>query len=149
MSSAWGRVFFLYGPDEYPGRLVPSVINALLKGESALCTHGEQVRDFMYVEDVAAAFVALLGSEVKGVVNIASGTSAPLKDLVHTIADQIGRRDLVELGALPANIDDPAALIADISRLRDEVGFKPRYSLNEGIAITVESMRTPKLPRND
>lgn len=143
MSSAWGRVFFLYGPDEYPARLVPSVINALLQEEPARCTHGEQVRDFMHVEDVAAAFVALLGSEVKGVVNIASGTPLPLKQLVHAIADQMNRRDLVQLGAIPASAGDPAELIADVGRLQNEVGFRPRHGLEEGIALTVASYKAP------
>ncbi len=145
MSHAWGRIFFLYGPEEYPSRLVPSVINSLLQGQPARCTHGEQVRDFMHVEDVAAGFVALLGSDVKGVVNIASGAPVALKEIVHTIADQIGRRDLVQLGVLPSNAADPAGLIADIGRLRDEVGFRPRYCLKDGIAHTVDSMKLPKL----
>ena len=149
MSSAWGRMFFLYGPGEYPSRLVPSVINSLLNGEPALCTHGEQVRDFMHVEDVAAAFVALLDSDVQGVVNIASGAPLPLKDVIYTIADQLGRRELVQLGAIPANAADPAALIADIGRLRDEVGFRPRYSLKNGIALTVESMKISKLSQHE
>lgn len=145
MSSAWGRIFFLYGPDEYPSRLVPTVINSLLQNEPARCTHGEQVRDFMHVTDVAAAFVELLGSNVQGVVNIASGSSLPIKDLIYVIADQLGRRDLVQLDAIPANPGDPAVLVAEIDRLRAEVGFRPRYSLNEGIALTVESMKTAHL----
>ncbi len=141
MSSAWGRVFFLYGPDEYPARLVPSVINALLKEEPAPCTHGEQVRDFMHVEDVAAAFVALLDSGVSGVVNIASGTPLPLKRVVYAIADQMDRRELIQLGAIASNASDPAALIADVGRLQNEVGFKPRYGLDEGISQTIASYR--------
>ncbi len=147
ISSAWGRIFFLYGPGEYPSRLVPSVIASLMHGEPARCTHGNQVRDFMYVKDVAAGFVALLDSDVRGVVNIASGEPLPLKDVVYTIADQLGRRDLVQLGAIPSNAADPAALIADIGRLRDEVGFRPRYKLEEGIALTVESMKTSEVRR--
>lgn len=145
MSSAWGRVFFLYGPDEYPARLVPSVINALLQEEPARCTHGEQVRDFMHVEDVAAAFVALLGSEVKGVVNIASGAPLRLKQLVYAIADQVNRRNLVQLGAIPSSASDPPVLIADVGRLQNEVGFRPRHSLEDGIAMTVASYRASGL----
>jgi len=118
-----------------------------LNGEPARCTHGEQVRDFMHVEDVAAAFVALLDSDVQGVVNIASGAPLPLKEVIYTIADQLGRRELVQLGAIPANAADPAILIADIGRLRDEVGFRPCYSLKNGIALTVESMKILKLSR--
>src|SRR5450830_470974 len=52
---AWGRVFFTFGPGEQPQRLVPSVIRSLLRGDEARTTHGRQVRDFLAVEDVAAA----------------------------------------------------------------------------------------------
>ena len=146
LSSAWGRIFFLYGPGEYPSRLVPSVINSLLRNEPARCTHGNQVRDFMHVEDVATAFVELLGSDVKGAVNIASGVPTPLKDVIHGIADHLNKRDLVRLGAVPAPAGEPDALIADVGRLRDEVGFRPRYGLKQGIAQTIEHMKSAGHP---
>jgi len=146
LSSAWGRIFFLYGPGEYPSRLVSSVIQSLLRNEPALCTHGNQMRDFMYVEDVAAAFVELLGSDVKGAVNIASGVSAPLKEVIHAIADHLNKRDLVRLGAVPAPAGEPDALIADVGRLRDEVGFRPRLGLKQGIAQTIEHMKSAMHP---
>ncbi len=146
LSSAWGRIFFLYGPGEYPSRLVPSVINSLLRNEPARCTHGNQVRDFMHVADVAAAFVELLGSDVKGAVNIASGISSTLKEVIHAIADHLNKRDLVRLGAVPAPAGEPDALVADIGRLRDEVGFRPRYGLKQGIAQTIEHMKSAGHP---
>ena len=52
-STAWGRVFFLYGPREHPQRLVPAVVRGLLARERVAVTHGRQVRDFMHVADVA------------------------------------------------------------------------------------------------
>jgi nucleoside-diphosphate-sugar epimerase len=114
----------------------------LLRNEPALCTHGNQVRDFMYVEDVAAAFVELLGSDAKGAVNIASGVSAPLKEVIHAIADHMNKRGLVQLGAVSAPAGEPGALIADIGRLRDEVRFRPQYGLKQGIAQTIEHMKS-------
>lgn len=137
LSAAWGRIFFLYGPGEDPVRLVPSVINALLRDQPARCTHGNQVRDFMHVADVAAAFVALLDSDVTGAVNIASGNAVPLRDIIFEIADSMGKRQFVQLGALAAPPGEPDALIADISRLRSEVGFRPSFELQEGIADTI------------
>lgn len=137
-STAWGRLFFPYGPDEVPNRLVPSVIRSLLKDEEARCTHGRQVRDFIFVEDAAAALVALLDSSVEGAVNIGSGESFALRDLINSIAEQIGRPELVTLGAIEAPEGEPPALWADVTRLRDEVGWTPRYALQEGIAETIE-----------
>ena len=78
---------------------------------------------------------------MRGVVNIASGKGVPLKALVYNIADQLGRRDLVKLGAIPASADEPATLIADVGRLRDEVGFKPSYNLENGISLTIDSIK--------
>jgi len=95
LSSAWGRIFFLFGPFEHPSRLVSSVIRSLLKGEVALCTHGRQQRDFLHVEDVARAFAALLDSEVNGSVNIASGEPVAVRDVVMHIARNLDRDNLV------------------------------------------------------
>src|SRR5207245_614301 len=66
LSQAWARIFFLYGPREHPKRLVSSVIRSLLRGERARCSHGQQIRDYLHVEDAAGALVALLESEVTG-----------------------------------------------------------------------------------
>lgn len=138
LSNAWGRIFFLYGPDEAPKRLIPSVINALLRDRPAECSHGNQVRDFLHVEDIASAFAALLESEVAGPVNIASGEPVTLKALIHEIGSMLGKSHLIRLGALPAHEGDPPLLVADVSRLRQEVGWSPEISLEEGLKATVE-----------
>ncbi|MDQ3623808.1 MAG: NAD(P)-dependent oxidoreductase [Verrucomicrobiota bacterium] len=136
-SVAWGRIFFLYGPHEHPQRLVASVILALLRGEPARCTHGRQVRDFLHVQDVADAFVALLQSETTGPVNIASGEPAALRDVVMEIGRQLRREELISLGALPAPANDPARLVADVRRLGKNVGWSSRYDLAAGLADTI------------
>ena len=138
LSSAWGRLFFLYGPEEPRPRLVSSVICSLLEGKAAECTHGRQLRDFMHVGDVADALVALLDSEVQGPVNISSGQPIAIRDLVGEISRQLACPELVRLGALPAPALDPALLVGDASRLRDEVGWVPRHGLVEGIAETID-----------
>ncbi len=141
VSFAWGRVFFVYGPHENGARLVPSVITSLLSGRRARCSHGNQIRDFSHVDDVAAAFVALLDSDVTGGVNIASGWPVSLKTLISMIAEKIERPDLVELGALPTPENDPPMLAADVRKLRNDVGVSPIYDLDSGITATIEFHR--------
>jgi nucleoside-diphosphate-sugar epimerase len=138
LSSAWGRIFFLYGPNEHPSRLVASVITSLLRGETARCTHGNQMRDFMHVEDVASAFVALLDSEVEGVVNIASGQPVSLREVVYEVAEYLGVRDRVEFGAIAAPQQDPPLLVGDCRRLNEEVCWHPHFDLTTGIAQTIQ-----------
>lgn len=132
ISSAWGRIFLLYGPYEHPNRLVSSVILSLLRGETARCSHGRQVRDFMHVEDVASAFVALLASSVEGAVNIASARPVALRDVVGAIAQCLSRDDAVDFGAVAA-VNDPQLLLADNRRLSEEVGWSPSYDLDSGL----------------
>jgi nucleoside-diphosphate-sugar epimerase len=119
VSAAWARFFFLYGPHEYPERLVSSVIRSLLRGEHARTSPGTQRRDFLHTADAAEATVALLDSAVEGPVNIASGNALAVRDLIEMIRAETGGD--VEYGALPA---DPVALLAaDTRRLNDEVGW--------------------------
>jgi nucleoside-diphosphate-sugar epimerase len=142
LSAAWGRIFHLFGPHEPPGRLVPAVVAALLKSKPARCTHGRQIRDFLYVEDVAAAFVALLTSDICGTVNIGSGEPISLRHLVTSLAAIIGAPQMIEFGALPPRPDDPPLLIPDVRRLREEVGWHPRLTLEDGLQHTVSWWRS-------
>jgi nucleoside-diphosphate-sugar epimerase len=135
---AWGRIFFAYGPHEQPGRLVSQVAQALVKGEPAPTSEGVQRRDFLYAGDVADAFVALLDSDVEGAVNVGSGAAVPVRDVVSLIAAAAGRPDLVGWGEVPARPGDPPVIEADVTRLRNEVGWRPSTPLDEGIRETVE-----------
>lgn len=130
-SAAWGRVFFLFGDNEHPSRLVPSVALAIRNQTPALCTHGEQLRDFLHVEDVGAALVALLESTVRGVVNIASGDPHRVRDVIEGIANRLGRPDLIRLGA--RHTDEPLALTAAARRLQEEVGWRPRLTFDAAL----------------
>jgi nucleoside-diphosphate-sugar epimerase len=138
---AWGRVFFLYGADEAPGRLFASVARSLLRGEPARTTDGVQVRDFLHVEDVGAAFAALVASDVAGPVNIASGEGVAVREAIIEIARAVGRPELLELGALSQRPGEPARLVADARRLREQVGFVPRHGLRDGVAGMVRDLR--------
>jgi len=137
LSSAWGRIFFQFGPYEHPDRLVPSVIRHLLLDQEALCTHGRQIRSFLHVADVGAAFAQLLDSEVQGPVNIGADDRIALADLIERIALAIGRPELVRLGARSAPSGEPPLLVPDVHRLRDEVQWQPRRTLSEGISDTI------------
>lgn len=141
LACAWGRIFFLYGPGEQPGRLVSSVVEALVAGREAETTEGSQLRDFLFVEDAGAAFAALVASDVTGAVNVASGEGVPVGDVVAAAAATAGRPELVRRGALASRPDEPAAIVADVGRLREEVGFSPRFGLDEGMRRTLDWWR--------
>lgn len=125
LSWAWGRVFLLFDPIEDRRRFVATVIDSLKRGVRASCSAGTPVRDFLSACDVGAALAMLASSDVDGAVNIASGEARSLAEVAHRIGEVMGRPDLIGLGDLPMRPDDPPRLVADVSRLRDEVGFRP------------------------
>lgn len=137
LSQAWPRVFFLYGPNEHPDRLVSSVIRSVLQGQEARCSHGRQIRDYLHVQDVAEAMVSVLDSGVEGPVNIGSGTAVTLREMILTIGRVLGREDLLKLGAIPSRANDAPLVVADVERLFNEVKWQPRFSMEEGLQHTI------------
>jgi nucleoside-diphosphate-sugar epimerase len=139
LSLAWARPFFCYGPGEPEGRLFGDVIKGLQAGMAVDCTDGLQKRDFLHTEDLGAALAALLKSPVEGAVNIGSGQAVAVRDMIGTLARQMGREDLIRLGARSRPADDPPLIEADVTRLSDEVGFSPRYDTESGIRAVLKA----------
>lgn len=140
-SGAWARPFFLFGPHEGPRRLLASVIRSLLAGEPARCSHGRQIRDYLYSVDAADALVSLLESDLEGPINIASGEPTSIAHLVYRTAGHLGREELVRLGEIPARADEPPLIVGDVDRLRRELGWSPRHGLDEALAATIDWWR--------
>jgi nucleoside-diphosphate-sugar epimerase len=112
-----------------------------LSGEVAACSTGEQRRDFIHVADAGAALAAILLSDVQGAVNVGSGEAVAVRDMVTEIATLLDARDGLALGAItPARPETPL-VVADIARLRNEVGWHPKFSLNEGLQSTIDWWR--------
>lgn len=144
MSWLWARVFYQYGPYEDPRRLVPTVVRALLAGEPALLTTGEQARDFLHVDDVAAG-IGTAASALNGIINIGSGVPVRVADLATTIGLLIGRPDLLRFGARPNDGADPPFVCADPIRLMS-TGWRPTYNLEAGLADTIAWFRRHDAP---
>jgi nucleoside-diphosphate-sugar epimerase len=141
VSFAWARLFLLYGPGEAPSRLLPTVARKLLAGEAAQTTSGRAVRDFMDVRDAGAALVALALSDIGGTVNVASGRASSVRDAVEILGDLAKRPDLVHIGALPDRAE-PLRLVASVSRLSDDVGYREARPLEEGLRQVLDYWRS-------
>ncbi len=143
----WGAVsaklFHVYGPGEHEGRLVPRVIRALRAGEPCALTRGDQLRDFVHVEDVAGALWTLARSDLSGPVNVGAATPVAVAEVARELGRLLGRPDLLRFGALPSRADDPPCLCARRGRLHGELGWRPQYDLREGLRRTVDWWRRP------
>jgi nucleoside-diphosphate-sugar epimerase len=131
------RIFQPYGPGESTTRLVPSMIRALLRDEPVALTAGTQVRDFVHVEDVAAALVVLAQSAVEGVVNVGTGIGTPVRSVAEIVGRRLGRASRLEFGALEEAGEMRPFLVADSKRLMDECHWRPRFDLESGLEQTI------------
>lgn len=140
-STAWARLFFLYGFGEGTNRLAPSVARALLRGEVFHCTSGPLLRDFLDVREAGAAIAALALSEVRGPVNIASGDPLSLGSFARMIGEELGCSERVLSGARLDHPNEPPAILAAVERLRGEVGYRQASSLRDGVRAFCEGYR--------
>src|SRR6202011_3100840 len=77
MTLSWARLFYLYGPYEDERRMVPSLIRSLLENKPFKASSGRQIRDYLHVDDVAAALCALAAARANGTFNVCSGEPVP------------------------------------------------------------------------
>ena len=140
LSAAWGRMFFLYGPNEPPIKFISSVTISILQKKVIKCTQGNQRRDFLHVQDAATAFVALLDSSVQGVVNISSGEAYSLKEIVSIIENYLNATEYVHFGEIISK-KEPYLIKGNNKRLLNEVGWSPSYQIESGVISTIEWWR--------
>ncbi len=136
ISLGYGRIFYVYGRQEHPTRLTASCLNALRTGRPFQIAHSQLLRDYMYTKDISAAFVALLDSSVQGPINICTGQAISLADYTRALARLVNREDLLVLDRQPT--DQPLLIAGDNTRLTQEVGFTPRYSLAQALQEIIE-----------
>jgi len=111
ISFAWCRLFYLYGEGEDARRLVPYIHSRLHENKPVNLTSGTQIRDFMDVKEAGKQIVRLALEEYIGPANICSGIPVSVRQFAENIADQYGRRDLLQFGARPDNLLDPPRVV--------------------------------------
>lgn len=137
-SYAHTRIFNVYGPGEDSRRFVTAVVQAGLEHRCEPCGDGELVRDYVHADDAAAAHVRLLGSDVRGCVNVGSGRGVELRHIADRVARLCGVGRCADFGRRTAPEAAPRVLVADVSRLTHELGWHPSVSLDDGLTQMVE-----------
>lgn len=135
MKFKWPRIFNLYGPNEKPQRLMPSVINSCLKGEDVKVSDCLKFQDYLHVEDTARGIVEVFESSLQGAVNICSGKPVQLRYIVNKIAELTNFKGNILWGAIPAAFGDEV-VVGNNDKLKS-IGWSPKYTLDEGLQHTI------------
>ncbi|MEH7121590.1 NAD-dependent epimerase [Neobacillus vireti] len=144
------RFFTVYGPWGRPDMSYFKFTNAIMKGEKIqVFNFGQMKRDFTYIDDIVEGIVRLMdkkpervqvpnisSSAPHKVYNIGNNRPEELMTFISVIEEKIGKKAKKEF--LPMQPGDVHATYANVEDLEKEIGFKPKTSINEGIAKFVD-----------
>lgn len=133
------RPFAIYGPGEPGGRLIPTAIRAALQGRELAMTPPGYVRDPVFVDDVADAYLRAAAAErlPDQTINIAGGRQVSNEAIVAQIEKASGRTITKRVGAYPPRATDTSHWCADIGPARTWLHWSPSHTLEQGIAQTL------------
>jgi nucleoside-diphosphate-sugar epimerase len=138
MQFIWTRLFYVYGPGQRKESLIRYLINCVKSGKTPEIKNPLAKNDFIYVEDVAEALSVLLENCKKsGVYNIGSGKLTSVKKIIEIVSDQHGlKNQYKDLTPRPTDVL-LTEFYADISKIKKEIGWKPKTNIAEGIERTI------------
>ena len=133
------RLFSPYGRYEEPARLIPSVVLSCLRGRTPEVSSPNSVRDFIFIEDVIDAYMKVIEtSDIGGeIFNIGYGEPHSVGEVVSKIVELTGNNVRPEWGSVPKRAIEPNVWQADITKAKDVFKWVPKYSLEKGLAKTV------------
>lgn len=132
-----------YGPGDLESKFVTQIVRRCLLNESELgLTAGMQRRDFIYIDDVVAAYLLLVKDELSSgpgfqEYGLGSGMAVPVRDLVIMVKSLTGSDIKLNFGAVPLRHNEVMDSQADISGLRS-LGWQPQVSLADGLAQMIK-----------
>lgn len=134
------RYFTVYGPGQRPDMAFHRFIKAILAGnELTIYGTGEQTRDFTYIHDIVEANLAAAKTEqIAGrVYNLGGGSRISVNGVLGVLGRLCGRE--VRVNYEPIQAGDPPHTFADTGRAGRDLGFSPRVSVEEGLALMLDS----------
>ena len=129
------RLFNFFGKNMPAAFFIPQLIESLKTKESFDMTKGEQIRDFLYVDDVVSALIlsAKQAEPKNETFNVCSNTGVSLKELVKTIQKVLQSDCKISFGALPYRNNEVWNMVGDNSKIQRALNFTPKYNIEEAI----------------
>ncbi|WP_459478705.1 NAD-dependent epimerase/dehydratase family protein [Clostridium saccharoperbutylacetonicum] len=136
------RPFGVYGPGEGNHKLIPQMIASIINGTKLDMTLGEQIRDYLYIDDLIDAYIKLATSKsihYYESYNVCSSEAIKLKDLGKILADICNFNEKIfNYGAIPYRINEVMYFVGKNAKIENEVSWRPKISLRTGLKLTVD-----------
>lgn len=142
------RLYSVYGPYEDPARLIPTLILRGLNGELPPLVNPDIVHDFVYVDDVSEAYllaVTLPDQELGAVYNVGTGVQTSLREVVDVVRRLMRIKAEPNWNSMPNRPWDTNIWVANNRKIRDELGWQPRHTFEQGFRLMVNWFRNNSL----
>jgi nucleoside-diphosphate-sugar epimerase len=138
------RPFLTYGPGQISPRLIPTAIQAALKGDGFDATTGLQTREFNFVTDMALALMAAADPAVAGqILNLGGGEERSLREVVEEIYRLAGADSKrVNWGSIPHRTGEATRFFGEHSRFERQLKHRPKMNLTDGLRATITWWRS-------
>ena len=142
IETVWTRVFSTYGPGDRAGWMLVDIVRQLFERSRPALTPGEQLWDYLYVDDAVEGLIALgATANLSGIFNLGSGRSQTIRSIVEMARDLVDPQLSLGFGEVAYRPDQVMHLEADISKLTSFTGWKPSISMEVGLLRLIESLR--------
>jgi UDP-glucose 4-epimerase len=130
------RFTVLYGPDDPIQRAIPNFVRSAVRGESIRIYGGEELRDYLHVDDAARAVMAAWQHRLSGTYNVGSGSGIAVRDAAAAVLRVAGGSAGIEQHPR----QKPAAdIVLDVTRFREATGFAPARVFPDGLEEQIAS----------
>lgn len=137
----WMRLFYVYGPGQRKGSLIPSLVYALNEGHTPAIKNPYNANDFIHVDDVVSALrIAVTKKVESGIYNLGSGTSTRVVDVFELLQEIMNNKRKIILSK--KCILKPINFWADIGMAHRFLGWEPKISLRKGITDYLKKEKT-------
>src|SRR5258708_4792459 len=136
MRLIWTRIGFIYGPGQRRASLIPCILDSIKDGKLLMLKNPEGGNDFIYVDDVARALSEILKKnnlDTNEIYNIGSGHLTSVSRVVQSVYQSLG----LTVPKTVRRVVKPQGFFMDISKIKKEIGWRPRTSLKAGIRATI------------
>ncbi len=135
------RPYLIYGPEQDLNRIVPITISACLKRKNFPCSEGNQLRDFLYIDDFVKLIKKFLVTkkDLNGeIFNVGSGKPIIIKKVIKKIVKKVGYGK-PDFGKINLRKDEILKMYPNLSKIRKYTGWKPNINFDKGLTKTILS----------
>lgn len=132
------RMYQVYGPHQKKDRLIPQVINFCIKNKEFACTNGNQIRDFLYVDDLTNLVLKIIKKKdiSSGIYNVGYGKPKKVREIINKLV-KFSEGGKPRFGAIKMRKDEIKRLYPKVDKVKNCFNWQPKIGIDKGLKKTI------------